>query len=156
MFTAMEELPVLTEDDLTPGKCIIVKKTGRTTATTLGQLVGIMDSVNKLPDSDSGLPIRLDFVYYVKDMYSDDPFFLRGDSGSGVFVLGEKIDLPLGIAIGFSNKDKCIFVCKIDKVLEDLDIDIVNYKNDNNKTLSNTGKSLEKKLPEAKDQSPTS
>lgn len=132
MFTAMEELPVLTEDDLTPGTCIIVKKTGRTTETTHGQLEGIMDSVNRLPDSDCGLPMHFDLVYFVTDMYSDDPFFKPGDSGSGVFVLGEKIDLPLGIAIGFSDEDECTFVCKIDKVLEDLDIDIVNYKNDNN------------------------
>lgn len=148
----MEKLPVLTKDDLTPGKCIIVKKTGRTTETTFGQLEGVMISVNKPPDSDFGLPIRLKLVYYVTNMYSDVPFFGSGDSGSGVFVLGEKIDLPLGIAIGTSNEDQCTFVCKIDKVLEDLDIDIVNYKKDNNNTLSITGK---KKLRDAKDQSPT-
>lgn len=132
MFTAMEELPVLTKDDLTRGTYIKVKKTGRTTGTTFGQLEGIMDSVNDIPEYDSGLPMRFNSVYYVTDINSDKPFFEPGDSGSGVFVLGEEIDLPLGIAIGFSYEDECTFVCKIDKVLEDLDIDIVNYKNNNN------------------------
>lgn len=129
---AMEELPVLTKDDLTRGPYIKVKKTGRTTATTFGILEGIMVSVKDLPKSDSGLPMRFNLVYHVKDIDSDEPFFESGDSGSGVFVVGEKIDIPLGIAIGSSDKDECTFVCKIDKVLEDLDIDIVNYKNDNN------------------------
>lgn len=132
MFTAMEELPVLTIDDLTRGPYIKVKKTGRTTETTFGILEGIMVSVKDLPESDSGLPMRFNLVYHVTDINSDKPFFKKGDSGSGVFVVGEKIDIPLGIAIGSSDKDECTFVCKIDKVLEDLDIDIVNYKNDNN------------------------
>lgn len=130
MFTVMETIPVMTNDDLTGGTCIEVKKTGRTTETTFGQLVCVMTSVNEPSGSGLGEPMGLKLVYGVSDMYLDEPFFERGDSGSGVFVLGEEIDRPLGIAIGFSTKDQLTFVCKIDSVLQDLDIDIVKYKTD--------------------------
>lgn len=132
MFIVMEELLVLIIDDLICGLYIKVKKMGRIIEIIFGIFEGIMVLVKDFLEFDFGLLMCFNLVYYVIDINLDKLFFKKGDFGFGVFVVGEKIDILLGIVIGFLDKDECIFVCKIDKVLEDFDIDIVNYKNDNN------------------------
>lgn len=137
MFAEIETMPISTMDDFTRGASITVKKTGRTSKTTYGYLCGLLRSTR--PPLDSGFVPSLCFKlpYYVKNKHPDFPFFEPGDSGSGVFVVKEKRDFPLGIAFGFSPTEKRTFVCKIDTILNDLDINIVKYRKDKKRTSSN-------------------
>lgn len=103
-----------------------VTKTGRTSRKTTGSLVdhSLSFQINK------SFPIKGWFCfnncYAIENNTADQPFFEPGDSGSGVYVIDNKNTLkPLGIAFAYS----CSFtaVCKIDQVVEKLNLAIVRY-----------------------------
>lgn len=113
---------------------IEVMKTGRKTDTTFGYLID--------PKKHEILSARLDSIchsnrhyvfkmpYVVKDKDESKRFFLRGDSGSGVFLLGET-GLPekaLGIAFGYLYQKPYTFVCNIEDILEKLGLKLVRYR----------------------------
>lgn len=122
-------LAVVGKKDLTSKKIKKVMKIGRKTNQTEGSLTHkkymLSVTFNKTPHSN----VRCIFKnpYVVRDTKKDQPFFQRGDSGSGVFVLGEE-NLPkkaLGIAFGMSLKYPLTFYCMIDEILDKLDLKLV-------------------------------
>lgn len=127
----MEVLTAVTKNELNFKNTIKVKKTGRTTETTYGYLIKFNKhrrvSANLSLTATSDAPYRLETPYVVRNMYKNKPFFKKGDSGSAVFVLGEKDqpDKALGIAFGFSNDGKHTFVCNIEQILTKLDLKLV-------------------------------
>lgn len=104
------------------GKDIVVK-TGTTTGTTYGYLI---EDSTCLRMEVSGVQFDGCFSYEIENIDDDDPFFLCGDSGSGVYVIknGSPIK-PLGIAYGYS--DSITVVCSIREIVDELDLQIVRY-----------------------------
>lgn len=101
-----------------------VIKTGRTTGTTRGKL--ILDSLKIRVDKSFAAIGYMTFsnCFEVIDR-GFGAFFRPGDSGSGVFVEKENGTLkPLGIAFACMNSQTA--VCKIDAIVEQLKLDIVN------------------------------
>lgn len=136
IFAEMEVLPVVKKTELNYKKPIKVKKTGKTTGTTYGYLMNFENNIllsaklQLIPNSAEYLEFQMPYV--VRDMYKNNRFFREGDSGSGVFVLGEK-DLPekaLGIAFGYSYKNPYTFVCNIEEILTKLNLELVRYPQD--------------------------
>lgn len=124
---------VVNEDDLTIGKHITVKKTGRTTGTTYGDL--IEDSMSAKIEKTNLLNtyFRFSNLYLVEDASKETHFFKGGDSGSGVIVVGENVpDKALGIAMAYSAQSSKTLVCKIDKILNYLDLKIRYLKREEN------------------------
>lgn len=102
-----------------------VTKTGRSTGTTYGRLE--RDSLSISVDKSFAANGYMSFYncYEVLDKTGFDPFFKPGDSGSGVFVEKEDGTLkPLGIAFAFMNSQTA--VCKIDAIVNELQLAIVN------------------------------
>lgn len=100
-----------------------VTKTGRTTKTTNGYVHERHLSIS--------LPLRgrryLFFKCYgIKPDEDTDVFADNGDSGSGVFLNDNGSLKPLGIIIGSMNTKSV--VCKIDKIVNDLSLQIIKYK----------------------------
>lgn len=60
--------------------------------------------------------------YAIKNS-DNTPFFTHGDSGSGVFVIDNDTLRPLGIAFAFLNSETA--VCRIDKIVQELALEIV-------------------------------
>lgn len=103
-----------------------VTKKGRTTRTTIGYLVDNSLSVR----INKSFPSKGCFCFYncyaIENNTADEPFFEPGDSGSGVYVMENEHTLkPLGIA--FANSCSYTAVCKIDQVVEKLNLTIVRY-----------------------------
>lgn len=132
----MEVLTFLTKNELNSKNTIKVKKTGRTTETTYGYLIKFNKhkrvSANLSLTANSNASYVLETPYVVRNMYKYKPFFRNGDSGSAVFVLGEKDqpDKALGIVFGFSNDRMHSFVCNIEQILTKLDLKLVRYPPD--------------------------
>lgn len=125
LLAGKETLTVATEHDLIFEKDIVTK-TGRTTGTTYGYLI------------DNSLTVKVDrsflsrgyFAFFncyaIEDNTDDQPFFLEGDSGSGVYVMENgKPSKPLGIA--FAYLDSQTAVCNIGMIVDKLDLQIVRY-----------------------------
>lgn len=125
LLAEKETLKVAKEEDLIMEKDIVTK-TGRTTGTTKGCLM------------DDSLTVKVDrsflsrgyFAFFncyaIEDYTDDEPFFLKGDSGSGVYVMENgKPSKPLGIA--FAYLDSQTAVCNIGMILDKLDLQIVKY-----------------------------
>lgn len=132
----MEALTVVKKTELNFKNTINVKKTGRTTETTYGYLIDfkqhriVSARIFLIPDSDEYYEFQMPYV--VRDKYKKKAFFEKGDSGSGVFVLGER-NLPekaLGIAFGYSYEKPYTFVCNIDEILTKLNLELVKYPQD--------------------------
>lgn len=106
------------------GKDIVVK-TGITTGTTYGYL--IEDSMS-LKMEVSGVHFVGCNSYEIENIDDDDPFFLEGDSGSGVYVIknGSPIK-PLGIAYAYGTLESTTAVCNIREIVDELDLQIVRY-----------------------------
>lgn len=132
-FLEIETLEIVKKSNLSYRAPIEVMKTGRKTDTTFGYLID--------PKKHEFLSARLDSTchsiqhyvfkmpYVVKDKDESERFFLRGDSGSGVFLLGET-GLPekaLGIAFGYLYKKPYTFVCNIEDILEKLGLKLVRW-----------------------------
>lgn len=103
-------------------------KTGRTTGTTYGDL--IEDSMSARIEKTNLIGIYFSFfnLCLILDESKESQFFKGGDSGSGVIVVGKNApDKALGIAIAYSEQSSKTLVCKIDKILNDLDLTIVRY-----------------------------
>lgn len=67
--------------------------------------------------------------YAIENIDNDGPFFLPGDSGSGVYVIKDgKPKIPLGIAFAFLNSKTA--VCKISEIVDELGLQIVSYFED--------------------------
>lgn len=67
--------------------------------------------------------------YVVKDKDESKWFFLRGDFGLGVFLLGEigLLEKVLGIVFGYLYQRLYIFVCNIEDILEKFGFKLVRY-----------------------------
>lgn len=126
LLAGKETLTVATEDDLDFEANMVVTKTGRTTGTTYGYL------------KDDSLTVKIDrsFLsrgylaffncYAIEDKTDIQPFFGKGDSGSGVYVMEKgKPAKPLGIA--FAYLDSQTAVCNIGMIVDKLDLQIVRY-----------------------------
>lgn len=125
IFPDKEVLDVINTDDLTYTE--MVKKTGRSTGTTYGYLdEDVMFAKIEYPPL-SGIINDFPELYIVKDTPGKPPFFRKGDSGAGVFVMGEQ-DKPLGIGIAFSKQSSETYVCKINEIVKRLGLTIVNYR----------------------------
>ncbi|XP_052694674.1 uncharacterized protein LOC128172972 [Crassostrea angulata] len=144
-----EALPIVNDEELDFDGETKVTKSGRTTGTTIGDL------------TDDSLTVRVDTsflsrgyiaffnCYAVENITEQNAFFRQGDSGSGVYVMEKDETLkPLGIA--FASLFSQTAVCKIDSIIQKLDLKIVRYL-DNKQTqllMSQTGNVTEEKLPE--------
>lgn len=149
LFAEKEALPIVNDEELDFDGETKVTKSGRTTGTTVGDL------------TDDSLTVRVDTsflsrgyiaffnCYAVENITEQNAFFRQGDSGSGVYVMEKEETLkPLGIA--FASLFSQTAVCKIDSIIQKLDLKIVRYL-DNKQTqlfMSRTGNVTEEKLPE--------
>lgn len=125
MFAETEILTVITEDELTFQGDVMVMKRGSTSGTTLGRLKDNSFSF-KVDESVSSKGYFTFFnCYAIEDINEDQPFFIDGDSGSGVFVVGKKGPIPLGIAFAYMKSYTA--VCKIDRIVDELGLNIVQY-----------------------------
>lgn len=100
----------------------IVTKRGKTTGITRGYLT---EETLSFPLNDSYFS-----CCYAIENINNDPFFLPGDSGSGVYVIKDrKPKIPLGIAFAFLNSKTA--VCNIREIVDELGLQIVRYYEDN-------------------------
>lgn len=136
MFSDKDEMDVVNTDDLTYTE--MVKKTGRSTGTTYGYLdEDIMFATIEYPPL-SGTMNDFPELFIVKDIPETPPFFRKGDSGSGVFVMGNQVK-PLGIGIAFSEQSSETYVCKINEIVRRLGLTLVKYREGKqNQTSPNT------------------
>ncbi|XP_052695493.1 uncharacterized protein LOC128173851 isoform X6 [Crassostrea angulata] len=128
-----EILTVATEDDLILGEDIVTKR-GMTTGTTYGYL---MDDSLSLNMEVSGVYFECYNCYVIENINDDDPFFLEGDSGSGVYVIDKdkrKPNKPLGIAFAFKNWQTA--VCNISKIVNQLGLQIVRVAKNKDESTS--------------------
>lgn len=104
----------------------IVTKRGITTGTTYGYLIEDSLSINDM--EISGVLFNGCNSYEIENINDDDPFFLEGDSGSGVYVIknGRPIK-PLGIAYAYGTLGSTTAVCNIREIVDELDLQIVRY-----------------------------
>lgn len=115
-----------------------VTKTGKTTQKTYGYLTNdIMCANISIPGFIKD--IYLPELYIVEDIDKNQRFFEKGDSGSGVFVVGkEQLEIPLGIGIAVSLSRPEAYVCKIDKIVTNLELTLVRYTEDKQKETSSS------------------
>jgi hypothetical protein len=102
-----------------------VIKRGRTTKETVGILKYGAASI-RIPTKNK-MAIQIFNNCYVIGHKGNTVFFEKGDSGSGVFLIDtndEKL-LPLGIAFAKLNSWKETFVCKIDTILQEFDVSVI-------------------------------
>lgn len=149
-YIGKEILTVATEEDLDLKDEIIVTKIGTATETTCGRLTD--DSLSVDPEI-SGINFECYNCYAIEKIkINDDPFFLEGDSGSGVYVIDKDTRKPikaLGIAFAFTKRQTA--VCNIGTIVDELDLQIVRYfdkhkdESTSSETLNiSTGKTEEK------------
>lgn len=99
-----------------------VVKLGKSTGKTKGKLMHGFLSIKV--NSKFSAPGYFAFSNCYAIQESDEgPFFKNGDSGSGVFVIDKDSLRPLGIAFAFLNSYTA--VCRIDKIVKKLDLEIV-------------------------------
>lgn len=121
----METLPIFKVSELDTQRGEDVFKIGRTTGPTTGHLKRTGTSLTFKMDKAK------EFMIF-KQCYSvegnGESFFQKGDSGSGVFVITNDGTLkPLGIAFAFSMSETA--VCKIEKIVDKLDLVIIKSPN---------------------------
>lgn len=107
----------------------VVTKTGKATRKTEGVLSkDVMFAEMSIPGSDK--KIYLPELYIVHDKEKGNPFFEKGDSGSGVFVVGKdkkEYVLGIGIAVDVACQRGESYVCKIDQIIKNLELTLVKY-----------------------------
>lgn len=119
-----------------------VTKIGRTTGETMGYLIGD-DLVCRVDESfmSSGFLIFFD-CYSVDNMEIGNPFFRDGDSGSGVYLIDRDESLK-ALGIAFAYLSSITAVCKIDMIVDKLDLEIVRYvENEQKKTSPQIGSGI--------------
>lgn len=105
---------------------MVVTKTGRTTGTTYGYLKDNCLTVKVNRSFLSRGYFAFFNCYAIENNTDIQPFFLEGDSGSGVYVMENgKPSKPLGIA--FAYLDSQTAVCNIAMIVDKLDLQIVRY-----------------------------
>lgn len=114
----------------------MVTKTGKTTKKTYGYLIKeMMRAKISIPGFID--TVHLPELYIVEDIDKAHRFFEKGDSGSGVFVVGnEQEEEVLGIGIAVSLKKPETYVCKIDKIVTNMNLKLVRYNEDKQKETS--------------------
>lgn len=149
LFVEKEALPIVNDEKLDFDGETKVTKSGRTTGTTIGDLTDDSLTVRVNTSFLSRGYIAFFNCYAVENITEQNAFFRQGDSGSGVYVMEKEETLkPLGIA--FASLFSQTAVCKIDSIIQKLDLKIVRYL-DNKQTqllMSQTGNVTEGKLPE--------
>lgn len=101
-------------------------KTGRTTGTTYGHLIEKSITVRVDKSFSSRGYFAFHNCYAIEDISENQPFFRKGDSGSGVYLMeNRKPSKPLGIAFAYLNSVTA--VCKIGMIVDKLDLQIVRY-----------------------------
>lgn len=122
-------------------------KLGRTTEKTFGELTDDSLSIKVPVDTSCLSKGYIDFFncYAIKNIAGKEAFFSQGDSGSGVFV--EEKDTPLKpLGIAFASLLSQTAVCKIDTIVNKLDLTIVRYTRTEDETSSSETKNTPKKL----------
>lgn len=122
-------------------------KLGRTTEKTFGELTDDSLSIKVPVDTSCLSKGYIDFFncYAIKNIAGKEAFFSPGDSGSGVFV--EEKDTPLKpLGIAFASLLSQTAVCKIDTIVNKLDLTIVRYTRTEDETSSSETKNTPKKL----------
>lgn len=122
----MRELQIADETNLLFTSSKVMKR-GGTTGETEGRLTGNTLSVRVDKDPNVG------GFYYFSRCFSidicDGPFFEKGDSGSGVFLMeNERPTKPLGIAFAKHMISQKTAVCRIDKIVEAFGLSV--YQNE--------------------------
>lgn len=101
-------------------------KKGKTTGITVGYLEDSSLTIKVNPCFSPNSYFVFHNCYAVRSYPGHEPFFKQGDSGSGVFVIDSDERLkPLGIA--FASLPHLVAVCKIDKIIDELDLNIISY-----------------------------
>lgn len=124
-----------------------VMKLGRTTEKTFGELTDDSLSIKVPVDTSCLSKGYIDFFncYAIKNIAGKEAFFSQGDSGSGVFV--EEKDTPLKpLGIAFASLLSQTAVCKVDTIVNKLDLTIVRYTRTEDETSSSETKNTPKKL----------
>lgn len=125
LFAEKETVEVYNEDNGIYKKKVM--KTGSASDLAYGLLLYKMNSIILNHPPKSKYKYIFKNIYIVRSKSEQFPFFLPGDSGSGVFVEGEREPVKaLGIGFGISAS-KMTYVCKIDKILNTLGLKIVKY-----------------------------
>lgn len=120
----LEEIHLPDEKNLLFNGSMLVKKRGRTTGDTIGKLV----------NKDMPLCVRVHGrIYEFKNCFcvkqiNKEPFFEKGDSGSGVYLIDEKDGSlkPVGIAFAFFCSETA--VCKIREIVEAFNVSVYEYE----------------------------
>lgn len=131
LFTEREILQFVDIQNLANQEMVMVTKTGKATGKTEGVLrrgalfANMCISVCKKRFYLPGL-------YIVHDKDNGNPFFEKGDSGSGVFVVGKdnkEYVLGIGIAVNVNvdGQKRETYVCKIDQIIKNLELTLVKY-----------------------------
>lgn len=110
------------EGNLTCDGSMNVIKMGRTTGLTKGTLD--QDNFLVCVKCDQGGFLYFNDCYLIGDK-ADEPFFLEGDSGSGVF-LDVTQNKPLGIA--FARLNSSTAVCKVKSFLDHLNLSVLAHQ----------------------------
>lgn len=111
-----------------------VLKKGKTTGTTYGYL---KDNNISLKVNIFNSYIMFHNCFAVSSNAEDKPFFEQGDSGAGVLVMDEdETYKPLGIA--FAYLSELVAVCKIDEILDKLNLQVVRYHENTREVTEDT------------------
>ncbi|XP_065939577.1 uncharacterized protein [Magallana gigas] len=123
-----EILTFAEKGELKFGKDVVTKR-GKATGTTYGYLINDTLSIKM---EISPMTYKFYNCYTIKNINDDDPFFLEGDSGSGVYILkNEQPTKPLGIVFALPESHDVSAVCDISKIVETLGLQIVRFKSQN-------------------------
>lgn len=126
----------------------VVTKNGKATGTTYGYLIN--DTLSIKMEISPMISYKVYNCYTINNTNDDDPFFLEGDSGSGVYVLeNSEPTKPLGIAFALTKSYLAAAVCDISKIVETLGLQIVRFKKSkSSETLTISEKTTEEKSNE--------
>lgn len=125
----LEKIQLADETNLVFNGSMTVKKRGRTTGDTTGQLVGDCLYVRVYSTQVHGRYYEFENCFAVKQMDNTKPFFQKGDSGSGVFVIDKKDNnslKPLGVA--FASYFSKTAVCKIGEITDAFNVSVYDYE----------------------------
>lgn len=142
-----EILTFAEEGELKFGKDVVTKN-GKATGTTYGYLINDILSIKM--EISPMISYKVYNCYTINNTNDDDPFFLEGDSGSGVYVLeNSEPTKPLGIAFALTKSYLAAAVCDISKIVETLGLQIVRFKKSkSSETLTISEKTTEEKSNE--------
>lgn len=123
----LEKIHLPDENSLVFNGSMLVKKRGRTTGDTIGNLVGDCLYVRMYSTQVHGRYYEFENCFAVKQIDINTPFFDKRDSGSGVFLIDAKDNSlkPLGIAFAFFCSKTA--VCKIRSISDAFDVSMYEF-----------------------------